>query len=159
MRIREFELYVRDLLDHPEIQRLRQAERHHFRRNRFEHSYAVAKLAWRMTKVLQGNAYVAARAGLLHDWYHDHDPHFRKWFRPDTHHFRKSVAAATAYGEHDQVIHAIRTHYWPYGRMIPRTREAWMVWMADNLIWVVDGWQSLKQVAQEALNRRPQIKA
>lgn len=151
MRIREFESYVRDLLDHPDVQRLHDARRHHFRRSRFEHSYAVGKLSFRLAKIFHGNAAVAARAGLLHDWYHDHDPHYRKWLRPDTHHFRKSVEAATAYGEHPAVIHAIRTHYWPYGRMTPRTREAWIVWMSDNLIWLVDGWQSFKQATREGL--------
>ena len=148
MKIREFELYIQDLLDHPEVQRLHQVTQHHFSRNRYEHSYAVAKLSYRLTRLVHGNAMIAARAGFLHDWYHDHDPHFRKWFRPDTHHFRKSVEAASAYGEHDEVIHAIRTHYWPYGRMMPRTREAWIVWMSDNLIWFVDAWQSLKRSLQ-----------
>ncbi len=144
MRIAEFETYVRDLLDHPEVQRLHEARDHHFRRSRFAHSYAVAKLSFRLAKMFHANVAVAARAGLLHDWYHDHDPHFRKFWRPDTHHFRKSVEAAAAYGESPAVIHAIRTHYWPYGRTAPKTREAWIVWMADNLIWLVDLWQSFK---------------
>lgn len=144
MRVKNFQEIVADLLAHPDVQRLGLAERHHFRRSRLEHSIAVGKLSYRLARLIQANVVVASRAGLLHDWYHDHDPHFRKWIRPDTHHFRKSVAAAEAYGEPPAVLHAIRTHYWPYGRKIPRTREAWIVWLADNIIWLVDGWQSLK---------------
>lgn len=153
MTVASFETYIRDLLDHPDVQRLKEGELHHFRRSRFVHSYAVAKLSYRIARLTHANAAVAARGGMLHDWYHDHDPHYKKWLRPDTHHFRKAVEAARAYGEAEQVIQTIRTHYWPYGRELPQTREAWIVWLADNIIWLVDWWQSVKITIREKLTK------
>jgi uncharacterized protein len=145
MRIKSFEQYVQDLLDHPPFQELHQHAGHHFKRSRFAHSYAVGKLSYRLARIFHANVTVAARAGLLHDWYYDRHPHFKRVTNPDMHHFRQSVETAGQYGESPEVLHAIRTHMWPWGRIIPRTREAWIVWVADNIIWVVDLWQSLKQ--------------
>lgn len=145
MRVKEYETYIADLLQHDDVQKLHEAQRHHFRRSRLEHSYAVGKLSFRLARIVHGNVSVAARAGFLHDWYHDLHPHFKRFRNPDMHHFRQSVEAAEKYGESPEVIQAIRTHMWPYGRKAPRTREAWIVWMADNLVWVADWWISVKR--------------
>lgn len=152
MRSREFEFYVSDLLNHPDVQRLRHTNAH-WRRDRFEHCLAVGKLSYRLAKIFHANAVVAARGGLLHDWYHGHRVD-RKRFSfefSDQHHFRISHEAAGKYGEHPRVLHAIRTHFWPWGRTMPKTREAWIVWMADNLVWLEDYWHGVKQVTREGL--------
>lgn len=143
MRVREFESYIRDLLDHEDIQALRKTNAH-WRRDRLVHNYAVGKLAYRLARVFHGNATVTARGGFLHDWYHGHMPNRQRFINPDQHHFRIAHEAAAKYGEHPLVLHAIRTHYWPWGRVRPHNREAWIVWIADNLIWVVDIYQSAK---------------
>ncbi len=145
MRIKEYESYIADLLQHEDVQKLRQTNAH-WHRDRFTHCYAVGKLSFRLARLFHANGTVAARAGFLHDWYHGHQPGRKRFVNADQHHFRISHEAASKYGEHGDVLHAIRTHFWPWGRTLPKTREAWIVWMADNIIWVVDIWQSLKHV-------------
>ncbi|MBI3573411.1 MAG: HD domain-containing protein [Candidatus Kerfeldbacteria bacterium] len=152
MRVTTYEHYIRDLLQHPDILELHRAEAHHFRRSRFVHCYAVGKLAYRLAVLTHANVTVTARAGFLHDWYHETHPHFRRLIDPDTHHFRQSVEAAKNYGESPEVLSAIRTHMWPWGRKRPRSREAWIVWVADNLTYVVDAWQSLKLSTREHMH-------
>lgn len=139
-----YEDYICDLLANEDIQRLKDTADHHWKRDRFSHCYAVGKLSFRLAKFFQANASTAARAGFLHDWFHGHPPDWKPFVRPDRHHFRQAHQAAEQHGEHHSVLHAIRTHFWPWGRMAPKTREAWIVWMADNLVWVDDIWYSLK---------------
>lgn len=143
----EYQTYIRDLLALPDIQRLKQTIAH-WKQDRFSHNFAVGKLSFRLAKLFHANVAVAARAGFLHDWYHGHAPHRQRFAfdGADQHHFRISHEAASKYGENPAVLHAIRTHFWPWGRTMPKTREAWIVWMADNIIWVDDIWQSLKRV-------------
>ncbi len=151
MRNQDFELYVRDLIQHPDVQRLRQTNAH-WRRDRFAHCYAVGKLSYRLAKFFHANVAIAARGGFLHDWYHGHQPERKRFVNADQHHFRISVEAASKYGEHPSVIHTIRTHFWPWGRVIPKTREAWIVWMADNIIWLDDILVSIKMVTREGIH-------
>lgn len=152
MRVRDFEAYVADLLEHDDIQELRRTNAH-WRRDRFDHNYAVGKLSFRLARIFNGNATVAARGGFLHDWYHGHKPDRKRFINADQHHFRISHEAADNYGEHPLVLHTIRTHFWPWGRVMPKTREAWIVWMADNLIWVVDIWQSIKLATRDGFQQ------
>lgn len=147
----DFEQYVRDLLDHPDVQGLHNTIAH-WRRDRFDHNYAVGKLSYRLAKLFHANIAVAARAGFLHDWYHGHAPGRKRFINADQHHFRISHEAAQKYGEHPRILHAIRTHFWPWGRTLPKTREAWIVWMADNIIWLDDIWQSLKLITRQGFN-------
>ncbi len=138
----EFQSYIGDLLSHQDVQRLHQTKAH-WHRDRFEHCYAVGLVSFRLAKLVHGNRTVAARGGFLHDWYHGHQPERVRFKNPDGHHFRQSHAAAATYGESPEVLHAIRTHMWPWGRTVPRTREAWVVWAADNLVWLQDIWHGL----------------
>lgn len=146
----QFEHYVRDLLEHPDIQRLRDTNAH-WKRDRFHHCYAVGKLSYRLAKFFHANVVTAARGGFLHDWYHGHQPGRQRFVNADQHHFRISHEAASKYGEHPTVLHTIRTHFWPWGRTIPKTREAWIVWSADNIIWLDDILLSMKQAARDGL--------
>jgi putative nucleotidyltransferase with HDIG domain len=141
----EFEHYIGDLLVLPDVQELQQTNAH-WHRNRFQHNYAVGKLSYRLAKWFHANMVVAARAGFLHDWYHGHAPGRKRFINADQHHFRIAHEAASKYGEHPRVLHAIRTHFWPWGRTAPKTREAWIVWMADNIIWFDDIWYSFKLI-------------
>lgn len=154
MRTKWYLEYIQDLLQHPDVQRLKETGDHHWKRDRFSHCYAVGKLSFRMAKVFQANLTVAARAGFLHDWYHGHPPDRQRFANADQHHFRISYKAAADYGENAAVLHAIRTHFWPWGRTMPKTREAWIVWMADNVIWMDDILYSVKVVLQDWLRGR-----
>lgn len=152
MAPRDFTSYIADLLEHEDIQDLRRTNAH-WRRDRFAHNLAVGKLAFHLTRLVNGNLTVAARGGFLHDWYHGHVPGRKPFVQPDQHHFRIAHEAAAKYGEHPLVLHVIRTHFWPYGRVMPKTREAWMVWMADNLVWVADLVHSVKMTLRDGLHQ------
>jgi uncharacterized protein len=152
MNTTTYEDHIRDLLAHQDIQRLKETTNHHWKRDRFAHSYAVGKLSYQMAKFFHANATVAARGGFLHDWFHGHPPEWKPLVRPDRHHFRKSHQAAKEHGEHQRVLHTIRTHFWPWGRMLPKTPEAWIVWSADNLVWFSDVGYSLKTSLQSKKN-------
>ena len=148
MTIKSYQEYIQDLLEHEDIQRLRDTNAH-WRRDRLTHCYAVGKLSYRLARFFHANVTVATRAGFVHDWYHGHQPDRKRFVNPDGHHFRQSVEAASEYGESPAIVDAIRTHMWPWGRKMPSTREAWIVWSADNVIWLVDIWQSIKMIGRD----------
>jgi uncharacterized protein len=143
MKSAHYEDYIQDLLRHPDILRLQNTNAH-WHRDRLAHCYAVGKMSYRLAKLVHANRTVAARAGFLHDWYHGHQPDRQRFVNADNHHFRISVQAAENYGEHPKVLHAVRTHFWPWGRTMPKTSEAWIVWMADNIVWFEDLFVSFK---------------
>lgn len=139
---------VSDLLQRPEIQKLAEKRYHHFLENRLEHSIAVAKLAYRIARATFADEVVCARAGVLHDWYEANHPEHRNRVGANVHHYQISVVNAKALGESDEVLHAVHVHMWPYGRRAPKTREAWIVWLADNVTWLTDLFKSSKKVAK-----------
>lgn len=149
MTARSYHSYIEDLLVHADVRRLKETQDHHWKRDRFSHCYAVGRLSFRLAKFFHANVTIAARAGFLHDWYHGHPPDRERFINADQHHFRISHKAAAGYGEHAAVLHAIRTHFWPWGRTMPRTREAWIVWMADNIIWFDDILYSLRVAVRD----------
>ena len=63
--------YVRDLLEHPEVQRLANFVQHHAT-TRLEHCITVSYESYRIARRLHLDARATARAGLLHDlFYYD----------------------------------------------------------------------------------------
>ena len=78
---------------------------------------------------------VLLTAALFHDFY-GYDWHERPY--GDLHGYRHPVRAAARaeeiFGVDEQVLSAIESHMWPFTlTRIPRSREAWIVCMADKL--------------------------
>jgi putative nucleotidyltransferase with HDIG domain len=138
-----FERHTYDLLRRVDFQRLALWRDHHFRRNRLAHSITVAKLAYQTARILRADIRVTTRAALLHDWYFECREEHENRIGANVHHFRISAVNARGLGESGAVIHAIETHMWPYGRIAPKTKEAWIVWMTDNIVWIYDGLNSV----------------
>lgn len=138
-----FDVYTRDLLEHPDIQRLVRRGAHHFSINRLEHSVMTARLAYVLARTLGADARVCARAAVLHDWYFEAREEHANRVGANVHHYRISAANARGLGEPANVIDAIVTHMWPYGGRAPSSLEAWIVWSADNLTWATDAVKSL----------------
>lgn len=138
-----FERYTDDLLRRTDIQRLARRSAHHFQIDRLAHSVATAKLSYVTARLIGADARVAARAAILHDWYFEGREDHENRVGANVHHYKISALNARGIGEQPAVIDAIETHMWPYGRRTPASREAWIVWMADNLVWVTDGVLSL----------------
>jgi putative nucleotidyltransferase with HDIG domain len=157
MKRPNFDECVRDLLERPEIRKLKEIRFHHFLESRLDHSVAVAKLAYRMARVFFADEVICARAGVLHDWYEENLPEHRNRIGANVHHYRISLENARRLDESEEVLHAIEVHFWPYGRRVPRTREAWIVWMADNISWLTDFFKSSKKVAKASARETGEV--
>ncbi len=133
----EFNHILRPLLDSPEVKRLADYK-HHWNKNRLEHSLEVAWHGYSVCKRLGLDYAAAARAGLLHDLF------FYDWLTegPRLHGFRHpriSLANArtiTSLSARERDI--IRKHMWPLTVVPPRYPEAWIVCMADTYCGIKD---------------------
>jgi uncharacterized protein len=135
-----FDRAVGDLLELPEVQRLR-AYRHH-RTDRYEHSLRVARWSFRTARLLGLDERAAARGAVLHDlFYHD------RTCRPEGYegsafvrHPEEAVRNArslTQLTEKEEDI--IRSHMWPVSpRHIPHSAEAVLVNLVDDVVSVRD---------------------
>ena len=141
--MRRFDEYTFDLLQNRDIQRLARRKAHHFAVNRLEHSLAAAKISYVVARMLNADARICARAGVLHDWYFEERNEHENRVGANVHHYRISVANARGIGESPAVLDVIEAHMWPYGGRAPSSLEGWIVWMADNISWVTDGFKSL----------------
>lgn len=131
------ESVIGDLLLRPEVRRLDRREQHHFLQTRLDHSLATAWLAFYVSRFLGANVRVATRAALLHDWYFESRDEHENRVGANVHHYRIAAANARGIGEPTPVIDAIASHMWPWGER-PRTKEAWIVWSVDNVVWLTD---------------------
>jgi putative nucleotidyltransferase with HDIG domain len=136
--MRRFESYIDDLVQRPEVRRLARRGAHHFSRNRLQHCLAVAKLSYYLGRVVGANTRTCVRAAVLHDWYFENRDEHQNSVGANVHHARIAAQNARGLGEPAAVTGAITTHMWPYGRTRPATLEAWVVWMADNVVWLND---------------------
>lgn len=135
--MRRFEGPIEDLLLRPDIRRMHRRENHHFLQTRFDHCLQTARLTFYATRILRGNVRVATRAAMLHDWYFESRDEHANRVGANVRHYRISAANARGLGESQPVIAAIESHMWPWGPR-PASREAWIVWMADNVTWLTD---------------------
>ncbi|MEM2145573.1 MAG: HDIG domain-containing protein [Candidatus Jordarchaeaceae archaeon] len=128
---------VEDLRDSEYLRRLEKYPSHRFSKvkqkgnRRRDHCIRVGYLSFRLCKFLGGNAKVCARAGILHDVGYD----YRNVHKPLSQIFRhaaKGAAVAQMIGENLRVVEVVKTHMFPIGG-VPRSREAFAVWIADKL--------------------------
>lgn len=134
--------YISDLLQRPDVRRLARRKDHHFQQNRLEHCLATAKLSYHAARLLNADVRVCTRAALLHDWYFEARNEHTNRVGANVHHYKIAAANARGIGEPASVVEIIERHMWPYGRRAPHTREGWIVWMADNVIWMTDAVKS-----------------
>ncbi len=133
-----FEKMVEDLLSSEHLRRLERYPSHRFsskiireKNRRRDHCIRVGYLSFLLCKLFGGDARVCARAGVLHDVGYD----YREVHKPLSQifgHARKGAAIARKMGEDSRIVEVIKTHMFPIGG-VPRTREAFIVWMADKL--------------------------
>lgn len=131
----DFLRIVEDLIDTPEINRLRSC-RHHYGVSRYQHCINVAYYSFLLCRRLGLNYTAAARAGLLHDlFYYDWDD---SGISMSEHAMRHSAIALsnaeklTALTDLERDI--IKNHMWLSNTKIwPKRREAYIVSAADKI--------------------------
>lgn len=133
-----YEKIVEDLKNSEYLKRLEKYPSHRFSskgeqrgNRRRDHCIRVSYLSFRLCKILGGDTRVCARAGILHDVGYD----YCKIHKPLSQifgHAREGAAIAQKMGENPRVVDVIKTHMFPIGG-VPRSREAFTVWIADKL--------------------------
>ncbi len=133
--IRAFFRCVSSLTADSRVRRLRTIP-HHRWTNRYEHVLLVSYISFALARRWHWDSRAAARAGLLHDlFFQEADSSLSLCL----HH--PEMAAENA----EQVTHLtererniILSHMWPAGRYLPRSREAWLVNLVDDLVALLD---------------------
>lgn len=140
---------VSDLLYHPLFLETHLQLHHSVRKS--EHLMRSARYAYFLAGVFRANKRVCARAGLLHDLY----SRFGTW----SNHGAIAASVARDMGENREVCNTIVPHMFPMGPM-PRTREGWVLALADKMATVVDTAHFVaKMVNGESLRQRRMLRA
>lgn len=130
---------VSDLLPTPEVQSMRSLP-HHPGVNCFEHSIFVSYVAFRLARRWGLDYRSCARCGLLHDLYlyHPGDQSAHPGLQCFDHPVFAARNAAALTHLTDRERNAILSHMWPLAVHLPRSREAWVVSLADKLCATVE---------------------
>jgi HD superfamily phosphodiesterase len=118
---------ISDLLAHPKVVETRSHLHHSI--SKHEHLLRSARISYRLAKVVGADVRTCVRAAVIHD--------IDSRMGTLTTHGRIAAAWAATVGEDHAVCHAIETHMYPLGP-IPRTREAWVVSLADKAASLTD---------------------
>ena len=100
--------------------------RQHFFFNRFEHSLNVSRLSYALAKIVKGDPYTCALAGMLHDYHFTNTKSYM--------HALYAAKNARKFGVSDEVIKIIESHMYPMGRkhvIRAKGRNFWVVKIAD----------------------------
>ena len=125
------------LTNHPDIQRLKQIPQHKGGTT-YAHSVNVACTAYGLAKKLGWDIDIDAlvKGAMLHDYYlYDTETMPYSDYRHSLVHPRLAVAnAEKLFDLSDKERNIILSHMWPIpGAPLPRSREAWLVSMADKV--------------------------
>lgn len=130
----EFELIVKDMMDHDTVQKMKQY-RQHYDTSCYEHCVNVSYISYRICKKIRLDYKSAARAAMVHDLFL-YDWRKRQDGRKGLHGFthpRTSLENAQAIFElskKEQDI--ILKHMWPLTLKFPRYAESWVVTFVDK---------------------------
>lgn len=133
MNIQEYYTCVNDLLNSPEVKKLREFG-HHLGTTRFQHSLNVSYYNFLLCRKLHLNARSAARAGLLHDlFFYDRKSHEKVLRSHAEEHasvalYNASLAFPISELEGDMIVN----HMWPMTPRIPRHRETFIITLVDK---------------------------
>jgi uncharacterized protein len=136
---KEYDEYLQELMHDPYLLRMKCFVHHHKMRT-FDHVVRVAEEAYKIAQRLPGKVDMKSllRGAMLHDYYlynwRDHE----LWHY---HHIKKhpKIAYVNACRDFDDLNSTekdiILHHMWPHPFLaLPRTREAWIVMMADKIV-------------------------
>ncbi len=118
---------IHDLLAHPKVAET-QTHMHHSL-SKHDHLLRSARISYKLAHVLRADVKTCVRAAMIHD--------IDSRLGTLTTHGGIAAQWAAAQGELFAVCHAIETHMFPFSPR-PRTREAWVVSLADKAASLTD---------------------
>ena len=146
----EYREAVRDVLDSSEVQELKEF-RHHKCMTRFQHCLNVSYYSFLLCRKLGFNAEEAARAGMIHDLYHDcpkcNKEHLVNHPEEALKNARKSFEISNV--EADVIL----KHMWPIRKGRPCYPESYVVMITDKYIALFEFCIYLKRSAQGRIKR------
>lgn len=132
-----YQSYLSEIAEQPAVQPMKQTPQHKGGTS-FAHCVNVAVKSYRLAKKLgwKVDLQSLARGAMLHDFYlYDTETMPYSDYRHSLIHPKLSLQNAEhVYALNDKEKNIILSHMWPIpGAPIPRSREAWLVCMADKL--------------------------
>ncbi len=131
----EFNILMKDILEDEKSLRMKRFIQHG-KITTYDHCHRVARLSYTMSEKLKikCDKRRLVRGAFLHDYFL-YDWH--KW-KGKLHGFSHAKAAAKNarrdFGVNEDEAHIIESHMWPLNLFsIPRSREAWLVCLADKI--------------------------
>ena len=127
-----FRACVADLLNNPEVQKMREVRQHVQDANCLQHCLFVAYLSFLFCRKFHLDAASAARGGLLHDLY------LYDWRTHEGHHMTMHPITALVNATHlftlnDKEKDIIVKHMWQLTPALPKYAESFVVSTADKL--------------------------
>jgi len=119
--------HIIDLLDHPKVVETKSHLHHSL--SKHEHLLRSARISYKLARMMRADIRTCVRAAMIHD--------IDSRYGTLTTHGRIAAIWAASVGEDYAVCHAIETHMYPFGP-VPRTREAWVVSLADKAASLTD---------------------
>ncbi len=118
---------ISDLLLHPKVVETRSHMHHSI--SKHDHLLRSARISYKLARVMRADVRTCVRAAMIHD--------IDSRMGTLRTHGRIAATWAASQGENHAVCHAIETHMYPIGP-VPRTREAWVVSLADKAASLTD---------------------
>ena len=135
----QFTDLVDDLINHPKVNELNSYFQH-LNTSRFQHSLNVAYYSFLFSKRLKTNIEETVRAALLHDFFlydwRSEQPVIGSHL--DVHPKQALMNAKTVTNITPLMEDVILSHMWPLGSQKPKSKEAWIVSMADKMCTVME---------------------
>lgn len=165
-----FEAVTADILTHPLFEQSRQFVHHGAENSVYDHSVAVAQMAFRMACTMnwtEEETISVTRAALLHDFfgYDWHDAWFKRFLShyhgirrfTHMHGFVHGILAAKRASRYfaltDRQRDAIATHMFPLTPRMPRSKEGWVVTAADKAVAAREMTRCVYRAAVRSLRR------
>lgn len=136
---KEFMKTASPILEHKEFIKTKNIVHHGD--TRFNHSIRVAYIAFLMSKGLGFDTKSVIRAGTLHDFFLERDD---KNIATEAKMFinHPSIAKENAinyFGVNEKEQNIIESHMFPASSVAPKSKEAWLVTLADKLVALTEG--------------------
>ena len=128
----DYLFYISDILENNEFKKLDTINHHGD--SRYNHCIRVSYYSYKIAKVLNLNYEIAARAGLLHDFFmSDENRTIKERFLSTFIHPKYALENADKYFELDDMSkNIIESHMFPVYKRLPKYAESWIVSSVDK---------------------------